>query len=181
MRQWATANRVTVLRRGRRKPKLTDVGNAVAAECGLNDPVTEAAYGRIEGAFSKALKRLFDRTATPTDRDWTAVREYATLVHDRYPALRGSAAEENGLPGANTMMVPNPAHWGSNPATNSWGQLATVMDRESLKAFRLQILAVAARLLPQSHQIFHTKPMLLGDAGSTRLPCTPTGPHRGPM
>jgi hypothetical protein len=44
MREWATKNRVTVLRRGATKPKPLDVGKAIAAEQGLNSPSIETAY-----------------------------------------------------------------------------------------------------------------------------------------
>jgi Protein of unknown function (DUF4238) len=108
MRQWATNNRVTVLRRGRNNPKPLDIGKAVAAEQGLNNPSIEVAYGKIESAFSKALSRLLDSLSTPTVGDWQALRNYAVLMFDRYPALRGSAADEHVLPGGNAMMVNRP-------------------------------------------------------------------------
>jgi len=166
MRKWATENRVTVLRRGERKPRLLDIGKAVAAERGLNAPSTEAAYGKVEDLFNRALPRLIDPMSKPTDRDWKALREYAVLVHDRYPVLRGLAADEHGLSGGNAMMVPNPAHWGSaSPATNPVASLATSMDREQLKAARLQLLPLSAQYLPPMTQILHVGPMLLGDAG----------------
>jgi len=166
MRRWATDNRVTVLRRGEPRPKALDIGSLVAAEQGLNAPPNEAAYGKVEDAFSRALPRLLDSLSTPTDRDWRAVREYAVLMHDRYPALRGSAADQHGLPGGNVMMVPNPANWGgtsglSDPLAHS----ATTMSREQLKAARLELLPVFARSLPRITQVFHVGPMLLGDAG----------------
>ncbi len=174
MRKWATGTRVTVLTRERGVPRQLDVGELVASELGLNAPAIEAAYGKVETATSRALRRLLDRSATPTDRDWNAVREYAVLVHDRFPAFRGSAASENGLPGGNAMMVPNPAHWGSaGDSPNPLGGLATVMDREALKAARLQHLPLAARLLPPMMQIFHGGPMLLGDAGIQAISLNP--------
>ncbi|MFF7291125.1 DUF4238 domain-containing protein [Microbacterium sp. NPDC008134] len=175
MRRWATNNRVSVLQRGKNEPQLLDVGRAVAAERGLNDPSIEAAYGRIENRFSKTLERLLDRSSSPTDRDWNAVREYATLVHDRYPALRGSAVEQNALPGGNIMMVPDPANWGGSAASDSLDQLATSMDRESLKALRLQMLGIAAQLLPRFQQVFYVGPMLLGDAGIHAITLHPEG------
>ena len=175
MRRWATNNRVSVLKRGRNEPQLLDVGKAVAAERGLNDPSIEAAYGRIENDFSKALERLLNRSASPTDRDWNAVRKYATLVHDRYPALRGSATEPRGLPGGNIMMVPNPANWGGSAVSDSLDHLATSMDRESLKALRLRMLGIAAQLLPQFQQVFYVGPMLLGDAGIHAITLHPDG------
>lgn len=55
MRQWATNNRVTMLRRDGISSKEIDIGRAVAAERGLNDPALEAAYGKLESAFSQAL------------------------------------------------------------------------------------------------------------------------------
>ena len=166
MRRWATRNRVTVLRRGEPRPKALDVGRLVAAEQGLNAPPNEAAYGKLEDAFSRALPRILDSLTRPTDRDWRAVREYAVLMHDRYPALRGLAADEHGLPGGNSMMAPNPANWGresgwSYPLAHS----ATTMSREQLKAARLELLPVFARSLPRITQVFHVGPMLLGDAG----------------
>jgi hypothetical protein len=165
MRQWATKNRVTVLRRDAEKPKPLDIGKALAAEQGLNSPSIEAAYGQIENAFARTLPRLLDSFSTPTDLDWQAIREYAVLTHDRYPALRGSAANENGLPGGNAMMVPNPAHWGGGSGVSTYlDHLATTMDREQLKAARLQLLPTFAQLLPPLTQIFHVGPMLLGDA-----------------
>lgn len=175
MRRWATNNRVSVLKRGRNEPQLLDVGKAVAAERGLNDPSIEAAYGRIENGFSKALERLLDRSASPTDRDWNAVRKYATLVHDRYPALRGSATEPSGLPGGNIMMVPNPANWGGSTVSDSLDHLATSMGRESLKALRLRMLGTAAQLLPRFQQVFYVGPMLLGDAGIHAITLHPDG------
>ncbi|MEB0288498.1 DUF4238 domain-containing protein [Cryobacterium sp. 10S3] len=166
MRQWATDNRVTVLRRDAENPKPLDIGKAIAAEQGLNSPSIEAAYGRIENAFARALPRLLDSFSTPTNLDWQAVRKYAVLVHDRYPALRGSAVDENGLPGGNAMMVPNPAHWGGlSGVSDHLAHLATTMDREQLKAARLQLLPVFAQSLPPMAQVFHVGPMLLGDAG----------------
>jgi hypothetical protein len=87
-------------------------------------------------------------------------------MFDRYPALRGSAADEHGLPGGNAMMVPNPAHWGGvDGASDPLAHLATTMNREQLKAVRLQILPLNARSLPPMTQVFHVGPMLLGDAG----------------
>ena len=166
MRQWATNNRVTVLRRGRDKPKPLDIGKAIAAEKGLNNPSIELAYGMIESAFSRALSRLFSSLSTPTDGDWQALRNYAVLMHDRYPALRGVAADEHGLPGGNAMMVPNPAHWGGvGGPSDPRAHLATTMDREQLKALRAQLLPLNARSLPPMTQIFRIGPMLLGDAG----------------
>ncbi|WP_156458805.1 DUF4238 domain-containing protein [Microbacterium sp. Leaf179] len=174
MRQWATENRITVLVRGWNEPKQLEVGKKVAAELGLNAPSIEAAYGKVETATSRALRRLLDRSATPTDRDWNAVREYAVLVHDRFRALRGSAANEKGLPGGNAMMMPNPAHWGrTDDSPNPLDRLATVMDREALKAARLQHLPLAARLLPPKMQILHGPPMLLGDAGIHAISLNP--------
>lgn len=70
MRRWATENRVTVLRRGEEAAKTLDVGRHLAAERGLNDPLIEAAYGKVEDAFNRALPRLLDSLNTPTDRDW---------------------------------------------------------------------------------------------------------------
>ncbi|RFA06889.1 hypothetical protein B7R21_17895 [Subtercola boreus] len=74
MRQWATTNgqRVTVLRRGMKIPKPLDVGNAIAAEQGLNDAATEKAYGKVENAFRAALPRLLDSSSTLADTDWQA-------------------------------------------------------------------------------------------------------------
>ncbi|MGN5734690.1 DUF4238 domain-containing protein [Arthrobacter psychrochitiniphilus] len=165
MRQWAKGNRVTVLRRQAEKPKPLDIGKAIAAEQGLNSPSNEAEYGKIENAFARALPRLLKPFSTPTDLDWQAVRKYAVLSHDRYPALRGSAANENGLPGGNAMMVPNPAHWGGAiNALSHLDHLATSMDREQLKAMRLQSLPIFAQSLPPMTQVFHGGPMLLGDA-----------------
>lgn len=164
MREWATDNRVTVLRRNDVNPKTLDIGKTIAAEKGLNSPTIEAAYGKIEGAFARASRRLLESSSIPTHLDWQAVREYAVLIHDRYPALRGSAADENGLPGGNVMMVPNPAHWGGG-ASDHLAHLATAMDREHLKAARLQLLPVFAQSLPPLSQIFHVERMLLGDAG----------------
>ncbi|MFS0865984.1 DUF4238 domain-containing protein [Microbacterium sp. 179-B 1A2 NHS] len=166
MRQWAIDNRVTVLRRGGSKPKVLDVGKAIAAEQGLNNPLLEAAYGKVENSFARALPQLIGAAGPPTDDDWRAVREYAVLMHDRYPALRGSAMAKNGLPGGNAMMVPNPAHWGdSDGALDALSNLATVMDREQLKEARLQFLPISARLLPPQMQVLHVGPLLLGDAG----------------
>lgn len=174
MRRWSTGNRVTVLTRERAAPRQLDIGELVASELGLNARSTEAAYGKVETAASRALRRLLDRSATPTDRDWTAVREYAVLVRDRFPAFRGIAANEKGLPGGNAMMVPNPAHWGRrDDSPHALDQLATVMDREGLKAARLQHLPIAARLLPPMMQIFHGGPMLLGDAGVHAISLNP--------
>lgn len=174
MRKWATGNRVTVLTRERSVARQLDVGELVASELGLNAPSTEAAYGKVETAASRALRRLLDRSATPTARDWNAVREYAVLVHDRFPAFRGIAANGKGLPGGNAMMVPNPAHWGRRDDTPSApDQLATVMDRETLKAFRLQFLPLAACQLPPMMQILHAGPMLLGDAGIHAISLNP--------
>lgn len=165
MRQWATKNRVTVLRRGAGKPKPLDIGKAIAAEQGLNSPSIEAAYGQIENAFARALPRVLDSFNTPTRFDWQAVRRYAVLTHDRYPALRGSAANENGLPGGNAIIVPNPAHWGSaSGVLTHLDHFATAMDREQLKAARLQLLSIFAQSLPPVTQVFHGGPMLLGDA-----------------
>lgn len=175
MRRWVTYdNRVTVLTRDRSVPRQLDVGELVASEPGLNAPPIEAAYGKVESAANRALRRLLDRSMTPTDRDWDAVRKYAVLMHDRYPALRGSAANEKGLHGGNAMMVPNPAHWGRPDDTpNPLDRLATVMDREVLKAARLQFLPLTARLLPPMMQIFHAGPMLLGDAGIHAIALNP--------
>lgn len=166
MRQWATNNQVTVLRRGMTRHKLIEVGKAVGGERGLNSPTLESAYGKVESAFSRALQRLLDFSNAPTDADLRAVREYAVLVHDRYPALRGSAADETGLYGGNTMMVPNPAHWGTTHiATDPLARLATAMHREELKEVRWNLLPTFARLLPPVTQVFRIGPMLLGDAG----------------
>lgn len=166
MRQWATNNRVTVMRRGGNKPKPLDIGKVVAAEQGLNNPSIEAAYGKIESAFSKALSRLLDPLSTPAVGDWQSLRNYAVLMHDRYPALRGSAADEHGQPGGNAMMVPNPAHWGGvGGVSDPLAHVATMMDREQLKAVRLQLLPLNARSLPPMTQVIHVGPMLLGDAG----------------
>lgn len=176
MRRWATDNRVTVLRRGEPKPKPFDIGIRVAAEQGLNDPSIEAAYGRIEDAFNRALVRLLEKSSTPTDRDWNALRAYAVLVHDRYPRLRGSATSEGGLPGGNMMMAPNPALWGNrNLGHDNLSQLATVMRREQLKAVRLQLLPVFAQWLPPVMQVFYVGPMLLGDAGIHAITLHPDG------
>jgi hypothetical protein len=145
---------------------MLDIGKAVAAEQGLNDPSIEAACGKVEDAFNRALRRLIDPSSEPTDRDWEAAREYAILMHDRYPGLRGLAADAQGLPGGNAMMVPNPAHWGwSSRASDPLAHLATTMNREQLKAARLQLLPLNARLLPSTTQVLHIGPMLLGDAG----------------
>src|SRR5690606_9131870 len=139
MRRWATDNRVTVLRRGDLKPKKLEIGIAVAAEQGLNTPPIETAYGKIEDAFIRALPRLLNPSSSPTDRDWQSVREYAVLLHDRYPALRGSAADEHALPGGNAVMAANPANWGNvTGLTDRLAQSATTMSREQLKAARLQ-------------------------------------------
>jgi hypothetical protein len=166
MRRWATDNRVTALRRGEPGPEVLDIGIRVAAEQGLNDPSVEAAYGKVEDAFSRALPRLLDPLSRPTDRDWRAVREYAVLMHDRYPALRGSAADEHGLPGGNAVMVTNPANWGRpSGLPDSLVRFATTMSREQLKAARSQLLPLNARSLPPINQVFHIGPMLLGDAG----------------
>lgn len=166
MRQWATDNRVTVLHRGEETPKALEVGRRVAAERGLNDSLIEAAYGKVEDAFNRALPRLLDSLSTPTGREWQAVREYAVLMHDRYPGLRGSAGDEHGLPGGNAMMVPNPANWGgTSGVSDSRAHLATTMGREQLKGARLQLLPLNARLLPRMTQVLHVGPMLLGDAG----------------
>jgi hypothetical protein len=166
MRQWATNNRVMVLRRGRNEPKPLDIGKAVAAEQGLNNPSIEMAYGMIESDFSEALLRLLDSLSTPKVGDWQALRNYAVLMFDRYPALRGSAADEHGQPGGNAMMVPNPAHWGGvGGVSDPLAHLATTMDRERLKAVRLQLLPLNARSLPPMMQVFRVGPMLLGDAG----------------
>ncbi|WP_432733115.1 DUF4238 domain-containing protein [Microbacterium sp. MM2322] len=178
MRRWATDNQVTVLARAWTASKRTEIGKSVAAELGLNDSAIEAEYGKVETAASRALKHLLDRSATPTNRDWNAVREYAVLVHDRFPAFRGSASNEKGLPGGNAMMVPNPAHWGrSDDTPNPLDRLATVMDREALKAFRLQLLPLAARQLPPKMQILPTGPMLLGDAGIHAISLIPEKIH----
>ncbi|MEV7769861.1 DUF4238 domain-containing protein [Microbacterium sp. NPDC086615] len=174
MRQWATENRVTVLVRGWGEPKQLEVGKKVAAELGLNSSPIEAAYGKVETAASRALRRLLDRSTTPIDRDWDAVREYAVLVHDRFLAFRGSASDEKGLPGGNAMMLPNPAHWGrTDDTSNPLDQLATIMDREALKAARVQHLPFAARSLPPMMQILHGGPMLLGDAGIHAISLNP--------
>jgi hypothetical protein len=168
MRQWATTNnqRVTVLRRSRNIPKLLDIGNAIAAERGLNDPAIEKAYGKVESTFTEALPRLLESSSTITHRDWQAAREYAVLTHDRYPALPGSASDKRGLPGGNAMVVPNPANWGGvRGVPDPLANLATMMDREQLKEARLQMLPVFARMLPKINQVFHVGPMLLGDAG----------------
>jgi hypothetical protein len=166
MRQWAINNRVAVLRRGRTQSKVIEVGKAVAAEQGLNDPTLESAYGKVERAFRRSLPWLLDFSNAPTDRDLRAVREYAVLMHDRYPALRGSAADERGVRGGNGMMVPNPANWGRvHEASDPLAPIATVMDRERLKEARWQLLPVFAQLLPPVTQVFRAGPMLLGDAG----------------
>lgn len=180
MRRWATPdNRVTVLARDWGTARQMELGRGVAAELGLNVPSTEAAYGKVEAAASRALRCLLDRSATPTDRDWNAVREYAVLVHDRFPAFRGSAANKKGLRGGNAMMVPNAAHWGrTNDAPNPLDLLATVMDREALKAARLQFLPLAARQLPPMMQILHAGPMLLGDAGIHSILLIPDKNHQ---
>ncbi|WP_454113159.1 hypothetical protein [Microbacterium maritypicum] len=148
----------------RSSSKEIDIGRAVAAERGLNDPALEAAYGKLESAFSQALPRLLDFSTAPMDTDLRAVREYAVLMHDRYPALRGSSADEHGVRGGNVMMVPNPANWGYE-SSDSWANLATVMDRERLKVARRQLLPVFAQLLPPVSQVFRAGSMLLGDAG----------------
>lgn len=164
MRQWATANRVSTLRRGGNKYRVIDIGKAVAAERGLNDPALEASYGKVESAFSRALPRLLDFSKAPTSANLLAVREYAVLMHDRYPALRGSATDEHGVHGGNYMMVPNPANWG-HESSSPLAYLATVMDRERLKETRRQLLPSFARLLPPVTQVVRAGPMLLGDAG----------------
>jgi|GEM_PF-6815758 len=164
MRQWATNNRVSMLRRGGNTSKVIDIGKAVAAERGLNDPNLEASYGKVESAFSRALPRLLDFSIAPTNANLLAVREYAVLMHDRYPALRGSATDEHGAHGGNYMMVPNPANWG-HESSSLMAHLATVMDRERLKATRRQLLPHFAQLLPPVTQVFRAGPMLLGDAG----------------
>lgn len=166
MRQWATDNQVTVLRRRDLQPKRLEIGIAIAAEQGLNAPPIETAYGKIEDAFIRALPRLLNPSSSPTDRDWQSVREYAVLLHDRYPALRGSAADEYGLPGGNVVMAANPANWGDLIGlADRLTQPATTMSRERLKAARLELLPIVARSLPRVTQIFHVGPMLLGDAG----------------
>jgi hypothetical protein len=133
IRQWATENRVTVLRRGAEKPKPLNIGKAIAAEQGQNSPSIEVAYGRMENAFARTVPRLLGSFSMPTGLDWHAIREYAVLTRDRYPALRGSAANENGLPGGNAMMVPNPAHWGGASGVSTYlDHLATTMDREQV-------------------------------------------------
>ncbi|WP_100809980.1 MULTISPECIES: DUF4238 domain-containing protein [unclassified Microbacterium] len=173
MRQWATNHRVSMLQRGR-KPKVIEVGKKVAAEQGLNDPALEAAYGKVEDAFSRALRRLLDFSSAPTDDEWRAVREYTVLMHDRYPALRGSAVDEHGVYGGNAIMAPNPANWGNaDGATAPLAQLATLMDREQLKDARRQLLSVNAQLLPRITQVFRVGPMLLGDAGVHALTLRP--------
>lgn len=165
LRQWATNNRVTVLRRGMQAPKALDVGKAIAAVQGLNAPEIEAAYGRVEDAFSRALPRLLDLKRVPSSVDLTAVREYAVLVHDRYPALRGSENQKHGTYGGNIMMVPNPANWGSrDQASSALAHLATMTDREQLKGLRLQVLPVLAHLLPPVALVARIGPLLLGDA-----------------
>lgn len=169
MRQWATNNRVTVLRRGMQAPKALDVGKAVAADQGLNAPVIEAAYGRVEDAFSRALPRLLDFTRVPTSVDLSAVREYAVLLHDRYPALRGSADRNFGSHGGNVMMVPNPANWGRrDKASGELAHFATIMNREQLKGVRLQALPVLAQLLPRLTGCGHTTIAELAKTGSGR-------------
>jgi hypothetical protein len=181
IRQWATKNRVTVLVRGDSTPKPLDVGRAVAAEQGLNSPTIEAAYGKVENAFIRALPRLISPSSASTDRDWNAVREYAVLMHDRYPSLRGSATNEYGLPGGNTMMVPNPAHWGTgSDELDPLAQLATTMDREELKAMRMRFLPHSARMLPPVTQVLHVGPMLLGDAGVHAITLHPDGKTQQP-
>jgi len=166
IRQWATDNRVTVLRRGQREPKLLDVGKAVAAEQGLNDPVIEAAYGRVESAFSRALSRSIRSPGQLTGHDRKAFREYCVLMHDRYPALRGSSIDHRALPGGGTMMVPDPANWGvGGDLAHSLAQLAPAMPREEPKLARLQLLPTFAHFLPDGMWIFRGGPMLLGDAG----------------
>jgi len=164
IRKWATNNQVMVQSRGQ-AAKKRDVGKLVAAEQGLNIPSIEAAYGRVESAFARALPRLISFASRPSNCDWLAVRAYAVLLHDRYPGLRGSAASRYGLPGGNAMMVPNPAHWGTTTgAYDPLAQLATKMDREQLKEMRLQLLQLNAQTLPRINQVFHVGPMLLGDA-----------------
>jgi hypothetical protein len=166
MRQWATNNRVTVLRRGSNEPEPLDIGKKIAAEQGLNSPSIEAAYGKIESDFGKALPRLLDPSSTPARHHWQAVREYAVLMHDRYPALRGAATNELGLPGGNVTMVSNPAHWGGvSGGSDPLAHLATTMDRERLKETRQELLPSNAQRLPPMMQVFHGGPMLLGDAG----------------
>lgn len=59
---------------------------------------------KVEDAFSRAMPRLIDPSSKPTDPDWVAVREYAVLMHDRYPALSGLAADAQELSGGNAMM-----------------------------------------------------------------------------
>lgn len=166
MRQWATNNQVSMLRRGGDRSKVIEIGRAVAAEQGLNDPALEAAYGKVESAFGRALPRLLNFSTAPTEASLSAVREYAVLMHDRYPALRGSATGKHGVHGGNAMMVPNPANWGGGgEASEPLAKLAAVMDRERLKEARLQLLPVFAQLLPPVTQVFRAGPMLLGDAG----------------
>lgn len=173
LRQWARDHRVTMMHRGG-KPQLIEVGKKVAAEQGLNDAALEAAYGKVEDAFRRALRRLLDFSSVPTGTDWRAVREYAVLMHDRYPALRGSASHEYGAAGGNIMMVPNPANWGSaQGASESLSRVATTMDRELLKKTRLQLLPVNAQLLPRVAQVFRVGPMLLGDAGVHAIMLSP--------
>lgn len=166
MKQWATGNKVTVIRRDGWGPRVTDIGKKVAAQVGLNDSEIEAAYGKVEDAFLRALRVLQSPTATPANSDWEALRAYAVLMHDRYPALRGSAETRSGLPGGNIMMPPNPEHWGShNRQQARLGQLATSMDRELLKTFRLTMLPTSAKLLPPVTEIHHATPLIIGDAG----------------
>lgn len=166
IRQWATDNRVTLLQRGQADPKVVDVGKLTAAERGLNDPLVEAGYGRIESAFSRALFRSTTSPRSLTAVDRRAFREYCVLVHDRYPALRGSSTDNRALPGGNAMMVPHPANWG---AGSDWSQgladSARAMPREEPKLARLRLLPMFADLLPEGMWIFYGGPMLLGDAG----------------
>jgi len=166
IRQWATQNQVTMLRRGGGEAQALDVGKAIAAESGLNDPVIEAAYGKIESAFSRALQRVMNRTGDLTVRNEQAIREYCVLMHDRYPALRGSATDERALPGGAAMMVPNPANWGaSNDAGSVLDRLTRDLGREEVKMSRLRMLPTFARLLPAKMWIIRGGPTLLGDAG----------------
>jgi len=166
MRQWATSNRISTLSRSSSKFKVIEVGNGVAGERGLNHPALEARYAKLESALGRALPRLLDFSRPPSDTSLRAIREYAVLVHDRYPALRGSAAGARGIRGGNAVMVPNPAHWGSqDEASDPLALFATEMDREQLKAARWELLPSLAQLLPPIVQVFRVGPMLLGDAG----------------
>nr|WP_307381640.1 hypothetical protein [Microbacterium sp. W4I20] len=157
-------------------PKALDIGKAVAADRGLNAPAIEAAYGRVEDAFSRALPRLLDFTRVPTSVDLSAVREYAVLLHDRYPALRGSPTQKYGTHGGNVMMVPSPANWGrTDKASRELAHLATITDREQLKGIRLQALPALAQLLPPVTLVARIGPLLLGDTSIHAITLHRTG------